>query len=150
MSLLKKFDDDLKEALKASQAERVSVLRLIKSAVKNRQIDKSGELSEEEIISVLTTMVKQRRESIEQFTKGNRMDLAQKEERELALLQAYMPQQLGHDEIDRIISEAIKEAAAAGPQDMGKVMRIVMPRLRGVADGKYVNQRVKELLETLR
>ncbi len=150
MSLLKRFDDDLKTALKASEAERVSVLRLIKSAVKNKQIDKGRELSEEEIISVLSTMIKQGRESIEQFTKANRMDLAQKEEREIAFLQAYMPQQLSHEEIDKIISEAIKEAAAGGPQEMGKVMRIVMPRLKGVADGKYVNERVRELLEAMK
>ncbi len=150
MSLLKKFDDDLKEALKASQAERVSVLRLIKSAVKNKQIDKGGELSEEEIISVVSSMIKRGRESIEQFTKANRMDLARKEEKEVALLQAYLPQQLSHEETDRIISEAIKEAAAGGPHDMGKVMRIVMPKLKGLADGKYVNERVKELLEALK
>ncbi|HWR58167.1 MAG TPA: GatB/YqeY domain-containing protein [Thermodesulfovibrionales bacterium] len=147
MSLLKRFDDDLKEALKASEAERVSILRLVRSAFKNKQIDKGRELSEEEIISVLSTMIKQGRESIEQFTRANRMDLAQKEEREVAFLQSYMPQQLSHEEIDGIISEAIKEAAAIGAQEMGKVMRIVMPKLKGVADGKYVNQRVKELLE---
>ncbi len=150
MSLLKKFDDDLKTALKASEAERVSILRLIKSAVKNKQIDKGRELSEEEIISVLSTMIKQGRESIEQFTKANRMDLAQKEERDIAVLQAYMPRQLSSEEIDKIISEAIKEAAAGGPQDMGKVMRIVMPKVKGLADGKHVNQRVKELLEAVK
>jgi uncharacterized protein YqeY len=150
MSLLKRFDDDLKTALKASEAERVSILRLVKSAVKNKQIDKGSELSEEEIISVLSTMIKQGRESIDQFTKGNRMDLAQREERDIAVLQAYMPQQLSLEKIDMIISESIKETAAAGPQDMGKVMRIVMPRVKGVADGKYVNQRVKELLEAVK
>ncbi len=149
MSLLKKFDDDLKTALKASEAERVSILRLIKSAVKNKQIDKGRELSEEEIISVLSTMIKQGRESIEQFTKANRMDLAQKEERDIVVLQAYMPRQLSSEEIDKIISAAIKEAAAGGPQDMGKVMRIVMPKVKGLADGKHVNQRVKELLEAV-
>ncbi len=150
MSLLKRFDDDLKAALKASEAERVSILRLAKSAVKNKQIDKGRELSEEEIISVLSTMIKQGRESIEQFTKAGRMDLTQKEERDIAVLQSYMPRQLSTEEIDIIISEAIKEAAAGGPQEMGKVMRIIMPRVKGVADGKYVNQRVKELLEAVK
>ena len=148
MSLLKRFDDDLKEAMKASDARKVSVLRLVKAAVKNRQIEKGGELADEEIVTVLATMIKRGRESIEQFTKGGRSDLVQKEEAEVAVLQSYMPPQLSNDEIDGIISEAIKEAGAKSPQDMGKVMRILMPRMKGIADGKYVNQRVKEMLES--
>ena len=148
MSLLKRFDDDLKEALKASESAKVSILRMVKATVKNRQIEKGRELTDDEIVSVLSSMVKQGRESMEQFTKAGRMDLARKEEQEVAILQSYMPQQLSHDELDRIISDAIQEASARTPQDMGKVMRILMPRVKGVADGKYVNQRVKELLES--
>lgn len=148
MSLLKRFDDDLKEALKASESRKVSILRMVKAAVKNKQIEKGRELSDDEIISVLSTMVKQGRESIEQFTKGGRMDLAQDEEREVAILQAYMPQQLDHGEIDRLISDAIRESYAKSVQDIGKVMRVLMPKVKGAADGKYVNQRVKELLES--
>jgi len=148
MSLLKRFDDDLRKALKASESAKVSVLRMVKAAAKNKQIEKGRELTDDEIVSVLSSMVKQGRESIEQFTKGGRMDLARNEEREVAILQAYMPQQLSHDELDRIILDAIQEASARTPQDMGKVMRVLMPRVKGVADGKYVNQRVKELLES--
>lgn len=148
MSLLKRFDNDLREALKASESAKVSVLRMVKAAAKNKQIEKGRELTDDEIVSVLSSMVKQGRESIEQFTKGGRMDLARNEEREVAILQAYMPQQLSHDELDRIILDAIQEASARTPQDMGKVMRVLMPRVKGVADGKYVNQRVKELLES--
>ncbi len=148
MSLLKRFDDDLRKALKASESAKVSVLRMVKAAAKNKQIEKGRELTDDEIVSVLSSMVKQGRESIEQFTKAGRMDLARNEEREVAILQAYMPQQLSHDELDRIILDAIQEASARTPQDMGKVMRVLMPRVKGVADGKYVNQRVKELLES--
>ena len=147
MSLLKRFDDDLKQALKTSERSKVSVIRMVKAAVKNAQIEKGRELTDEEIISVLFTMAKQRRESIEQFTRGSRADLVRNEEQELGILQSYMPQQLGNDEIERMIHDAIRESSAAGAQDMGKVMRILMPRIKGLADGKYVNQRVKELLE---
>jgi len=148
MSLLRRFDDDLKQALKAAERSKVSVIRMVKAAVKNAQIEKGRELTDEEIISVLFTMAKQRRESIEQFTRGSRADLVRNEEQELGILQSYMPQQLGNDEIERMIHDAIRESSAAGAQDMGKVMRILMPRIRGLADGKYVNQRVKELLES--
>lgn len=148
MSLLKRFDDDLREALKASKSESVSVLRMVKAAVKNKQIEKGRELSDDEIISVLSTMVKQGRESIDQFMKAGRTDLVQKEEREVSLLQTYMPRQLERDELDRIISDAIRETSAQGLKDMGKVMRMVMSATKGAADGKYVNQRVKELLES--
>ena len=146
MSLLKRFDEDLKGAMKASDKLTVSVLRMAKSSVKNKQIDKGRELTDEEILTVLSSMIKQRRESIEQYTKAARMDLAQTEEQEVAILQTYMPRQLSNDEIDKIIQSAIDESSAKGGQDMGKVMRIVMPKITGVADGKYVNQRVKELL----
>jgi uncharacterized protein YqeY len=148
MSLLKRLDDDLKTALKASESVRVSILRMVKAAVKNRQIEKGRELTDDEIVSVLSHMVKQGRESIDQFTKAGRTDLALKEEKEVAILQAYLPQQLSHEDIDLIILDAIKESSASSSRDMGKVMSILMPRIRGVADGKYVNQRVKELLES--
>jgi hypothetical protein len=148
MSLLKRFDDDLKQALKTSERSKVSVIRMVKAAVKNVQIEKGRELSDDEVLSVLSTMAKQRRESIEQFTKGGRADLVQSEEQELSILQSYMPQQLTHDEIEKLIRDAIRESSATGAQDMGKVMRILMPKIKGIADGKYVNQRVKELLES--
>jgi uncharacterized protein YqeY len=148
MSLVKRFDDDLKQALKASEGAKVSILRMVKAAVKNKQIEKGRELTDDEIVSVLSSMVKQGRESVEQFTKAGRMDLVRNEEQEIAILQTYLPQQLSREELDRIILDAIKEASAKTPQDMGKVMRVLMPRVKGVADGKYVNQRVKELLES--
>jgi uncharacterized protein YqeY len=147
MSLLQKFDDDLKLALKASDRLKVSVLRMAKAALKNRQIDKRGELTEEDIISVISTLAKQRRESIEQFSKAEREDLAEKERQELLILQSYLPKQLTTEELDAIIVETIEETSSKGIEDFGKVMRLVMPRVKGAADGKIVNQRVKALLE---
>ncbi len=149
MSLLQKFDDDLKRALKASDSLKVSVLRLAKAALKNKQIDKGEELSDDEIISTISTLSKQRRESIELFSKGGREDLAEKERQELAILQSYLPKQLTPEELDAIIAEAIKESSAGGLKEIGKVMRLVMQRVKGAADGKIVNQRVKELLEKM-
>ena len=147
MSLLQKLDDDLKVALKTSDTLKVSVLRIAKAALKNKQIDKRAELTEDDIISVVSTLSKQGRESIEQFSKGGREDLAEKERQELTILQSYLPKQLTTEELDIIVSEAIKESLSEGIKDVGKVMRLVMPRVKGAADGKIVNQRVKALLE---
>ena len=148
MPLLQQLDDDLKAAMKASEGLKVSVLRMAKSALKYRQIEKGDALSGEDILSVLSGLSKQRRESIEQFSKSGREDLAEKERQELSILQSYLPQQLTPEEIDRIIVEAIKESSAAGIKDMGKVMRLAIPRMKGAADGKVVSQRVKDILET--
>ena len=148
MSLQQKIEDDFKAAMKASNRLKVSVLRMVKAAIKNKQIEKRAELSEDDILSVLSSLSKQRMESIEQFSKGGREDLAEKERQELAILQSYLPKQLTPEELDTIIIEAIQESSAQGIiKDMGKVMRLVMPRVRGAADGKIVNQRVRELLE---
>jgi len=147
MSLLQKLDDDLKRALKASDSLKVSVLRLTKAALKNKQIDKREELSDDEILSVISTLSKQRRESIELFSKGGREDLAEKERQELAILRSYLPKQLTPEELDAIIAQAIRESSSGGLKEIGKVMRLVMQRVKGAADGKIVNQRVKELLD---
>ena len=147
MSLQQRLDDDLKGAIKSSDKLKTSVLRMLKAAIKNKQVEKNRELSEEEVISVISTLSKQRRESIELFSKGGREDLADKEKQELLILQAYLPSQLTPDQLDRLIVETIQESSAEGVKDMGKVMRLLMPRIKGAADGKLVNQRVKELLE---
>jgi len=146
MSLLKKLDEDLITALKKSDKLKLSVLRMVKAAVKNQQIDKGRELQDEEILAIFSTLAKQRRESIEQFLKGGRDDLVQQETLELAILQSYMPAQLSAQEIDAVIFQAIKESSAKNEGDMGKVMKILAPRIKGVADGKRVNNRVRELL----
>jgi uncharacterized protein YqeY len=120
---------------------------MVKAAIKNRQVEKQRDLSEEEIISVLLTLSKQRRESIDLFSKGGREDLADKEKQEISILQAYLPSPLTQEELDRLIIESIQESSAEGVKDIGKVMRVLMPKVKGTADGKMVNQRVKELLE---
>jgi uncharacterized protein YqeY len=147
MSLLQQLDADLKTALKGSDKLKLSVIRLVKAAVKNRQIDRGRELSDEEVLAVIASLAKQRRESIEQFSKGGRTDLAEQEEKELAILQSYMPAQLPPEELDRIIREAIQESGAKDEKEIGKVMRVLMPRIKGLADGKAVNSRTRELLQ---
>jgi len=147
MSLLQRLDEDLKVALKTSDRLKTSVIRLAKAAIHNKQVEKRGDLSKEDIIAVFSSLSKQRRESIEQFSQGGREDLAEKERQELSILQYYLPRQLTQEELDGLIIEAIEESSAEGTKDMGKVMRILMPKVKGAADGKVVNQRVKELLE---
>jgi len=147
MSLQQRLDNDLRGAIKSSDKLKTSALRMLKTAVKYKQTEKNTELSEEEIISVVSTLSKQRRESIALFLKGGREDLADKEKQELSILQSYLPDQLTPEELDRFIIEAIAESSAEGVKDIGKVMRLVMSRVKGTADGKTVNQRVKELLE---
>ena len=146
MSLLKRLDEGLKGAMKRSDPISLSALRMAKAAIKNLQIEKGRELSDEEIVGVLSTMAKQRRESIEQFSMGGREDLAERERRELAVLQSYMPEQLAADQIEQLIVQAIAESSARSEADMGRVMKLLMPKIKGVADGKWVNSRVKELL----
>lgn len=148
MSLLDRLDEDLKKAMKVSDRLRLSALRLVKAAVKNQQIEKGQPLSDEEILSVFSTLAKQRRESIEQFSKAGREDMAEQERQELQILQSYMPQQLSAEAVEALILQAIQEASARNEADMGKVMKILMPRIKGVADGKQVNNRVRELLHS--
>jgi len=148
MSLLKRLDEDLRAAMKSSDAVKLSALRMAKAAIKNLQIEKGRELSDDEIVAVLSSMAKQRRESIEQFSKGGREDLAEKERQELSVLQSYMPAQLSTDEIESLILQAIQESSARSEADMGRVMKLLMPKVKGVADGKWVNSRVKELLSS--
>jgi len=146
MSLLKKLDEDLKTALKNSDKLKLAVVRMVKAAIKNQQIDKGRELQDEEILAIFSTLAKQRRESIEQFSKGGRNDLVLQETEELEILQSYMPRQLSAEEIDAMIRQTVQESSAKSEADIGKVMKLLAPRVKGVADGKWVNSRVRELL----
>jgi hypothetical protein len=143
-----RIDTDLKEALKARDELKLSVVRMIKASLKNKSIEKMAPLTDDEVISVLSTMSKQRRESIEQFANAGRSDLVEKEKKELEIIQSYMPAQLSAEDIDEIIRAAIAETGASQPGDMGKVMKIVAPKTKGLADGKAVNRRVGELLSS--
>ncbi|MCX8027817.1 MAG: GatB/YqeY domain-containing protein [Thermodesulfovibrionales bacterium] len=149
MDILAKVDSDLKEALKQKDEIRLSVLRLIKASTKNKEIQKQSPLNEEDIISVLSSMIKQRKESIEHYQKASRSDLVQREEKEIEIIKSYLPQELSTQELDNIISEAIKESNAVSVNDIGKVMRLIMPKVKGRADGKYINERVKAFLQDL-
>jgi len=146
MSLKDKLKSDLIAAMKAKDALRLSTLRLVINTIKNKEIDSRTELDEDAVLGVLTSAVKQRRESIEQFEKAGRTDLSDKEKAELAIIQEYMPQQMGKDEVLAAVKEAVSETGAAGAKDMGKVMKALMPKVKGKADGKLVNELVKEVL----
>jgi hypothetical protein len=146
VSFPERLDAELKEALKARNELKLSVVRMIKASLKNKSIEKGSALTDDEIISVLSTLAKQRKESIDQFTLGGRKDLADREQKELAVLLEYLPTQLSPEELDALIRSAIAECGATSAQDMGKVMKIVIQKTRGSADGKVVNQRVRDLL----
>ncbi len=150
MSFLSRVDADLKAALRQSDTLKLSVLRLTKSALTYKQIEKGAELSNDEALAVIASLLKQRRESVEQYLQGGRPELADKERQEMEILQSYLPAQLGQEDPDRIITEAIAESGAQGESDLGKVMKLLMPRVKGLADGKLVNARVRELLSAPR
>jgi len=146
MSIVERINQELLAATKNRDKERLSIIRLIRSALQNRQIDKRAELTDEEALQVLSSLVKKAKESIEQFEKGNRPDLAQKERRELEIILSFMPEQLGEDELRAQLDSIIAQVGAKGPQDLGLVMKVAMERLKGRADGKMVNQVARELL----
>lgn len=148
MTLSERIASDLKEAMKAKDELKLTVLRQIKAAAMNEEIRRGKSLSEEDITGVIFSLAKSHKESIESFTKGARQDLVQKEEKELAVIMNYLPQQLGADEIRQIISDAVKETGASSAKDIGKVMGKIMPKVKGKADGGLVNSIVKEFLES--
>lgn len=146
MKFKDKISENLRTAMKAGDSASVSGLRMILAAVKNREIEKRGELDDDEYIKVLSTLAKQRGESIEMYEKGGRQDLVEREKAELALIRSFMPEQLSEDELSSLIDEAVAEVGALGPRDMGKVMKAVSPRVRGRADGKAVSDLVRKKL----
>lgn len=147
MSFTERIQKDLTEAMKAKDELRLSVLRLLKTALHNKQIEVMRPLDDALAVQVLQTLVKQRRESIEQFTKGGRADLADKEARELAILESYLPAPPSAEELDAAIQAAIAETGAASPKQMGAVVKAAKEKLAGkTVDGKVLADRVRELL----
>jgi len=134
------------EALKAGEKVRVSTLRLLTSAIRNREIEVGRELSEDEVLEIAAKEAKKRRESIEAYGAAGRQDLVDKESAELEVLQVYLPEQLSDTDIDAIVDEAIAATGATGPGEMGKVMSAVMAKAKGKADGKVIQERVKAKL----
>lgn len=147
MSLKDTITSDLTEAMKAKDAERLSTLRMVKANLMNRQIEKGGELTDEEITKALQSLVKQRRDSIEQYEKAGRTELAAKEAAEIAHIEAYLPQAATPEEIEQAVAEAVVETGASSMKDMGSVMKAAMAKLQGKsADGKMVSEAVKAKL----
>jgi uncharacterized protein len=146
MSLKEKINSEMVVAAKARDSLKLGAIRMIKTALHNREIDAKRELKEEEILQVLASIVKQRKDSIEQFKAGKRQDLVDKEEYELKVVQAFMPQQMSAEEVEAEVVAAIAEAGATSVKDMGKVMKVLMPRVSGKADGKLVSDTVKAKL----
>lgn len=149
MSLQERITSDLQQAQKKGDKARMSALRLIKSGIQYAEIAKGASLDDAGVIDVFNKEVKQRRESIEGFTKGNRSDLVEKEKTELAILLEYLPKQISRQEISEIIREVVGEVGAKGPGDKGKVMSKLMPQVKGKADGREVGAIVDELLAAL-
>jgi hypothetical protein len=146
MAFKEKMDEEMVLAAKAKDKIRLSALRMLKSGLHNREIDLKRELGEAEFLQLLSSMVKQRKDSIEQFSKGGRTDLVEKEKAELKVIEEFLPAQLSEAELDAIIEEAVREVGAEGVRDMGKVMKVLMPKLTGRADGKAIGEKVKARL----
>ena len=146
MSISQKIVEDLKGAIKAKDEALVSCLRLLKSNLKNKQVEKGKELSDEEIQSVISSLIRKGQEAAKEFRKGHREDLAIKEEQEVKVYYNYMPEQLGSEEIEAIIKETIVELSADSPKDLGRVMKAAMARMAGKAQGKEVNEIARRLL----
>ena len=143
------YDDiilDLKKSIKEQDKGRLSVLRGLKSAIKNKQVELREEPTDDQIRGVLSSEIKKRKEAIEKFGQGLRQDLVEKEEEELRILSSYLPPQLSTEEIKGVVTQAIEEISASGPKDLGRVMKSVMPKLAGRADGREVNRIARELL----
>ena len=146
MSLKQQINEDMKSAMRAKETARLGAIRLLLAAMKQREVDERIELTDADVVAIIEKMLKQRRDSISQYKAANRQDLVDVEEFEVTVLQAYMPQQLSEAEIASAIAEAIAATGAAGPQDMGKVMGVVKPKLAGRADMGKVSGLIKAQL----
>jgi uncharacterized protein YqeY len=145
-TLTARINDDVKAAMKAKDKPRLGALRLITAAIKQREVDEQITLNDEQVLVVLEKMVKQRKDSIAQYEKAGRDELAQQEAFEIGIIQDYLPEQLSDDEIDALIAEAISSSGAESMKDMGKVMGMLKPKLAGRADMGQVSQKIKQRL----
>ena len=146
-SIKERISVDMKDAMKSGDKAKLNAIRMLHAAVRKKEIDDRADLDDAGVLKVISTLVKQRQDSIEQFKAGNRQDLVDKEEAELKLLQGYMPAQMSKDELVKIVEASIAEANAKTQKDMGAVMKVLMPKVAGKADGKLVNQLVRERLQ---
>ena len=148
MSLEERLVEEMKQAMKSNDKLRLSTIRMIRSALQNKEIEVRKKLEDEDVVKVIQAMVRKGEESVEQFQTGGRMDLVEKEKKEIEILKSFLPQPLSQEEILNIIDQSIQETQASSPKDIGKVMKSVMPKIGGKADGKLINQLVKERLST--
>ncbi len=146
MDIKKQVSDAMIKAAKAKDEETLSTLRMVTAAVHNKEIDLKDQFGEQEMLQVLSSMIKQRKDSVEQFREGGRLELAEKEAKEIEVIQGFMPEQLSEEEIRAQIEKAIDAAGATSIRDMGKVMKLLMPMVTGRADGKTVGEMVKARL----
>lgn len=146
VALRDQIDADMKEAMKAKDAPRLGALRMVKNEIRKKEIDERITLDDEAVTGVLVRLVKQRQESVDQYRAGGRQDLVDKETAELTLIQSYLPEQMSEDKVRELVTAAVAQTGAASVRDMGKVMGVLMPQVKGRADGKLVNQLVKAAL----
>jgi uncharacterized protein YqeY len=149
MSILERLERDMIEATKARESERLGVIRFVRSELKNRQIELGRDLEDDDVIEVLARVAKRHNESIEQFAQGGRDDLVESERRQLAVVEAYLPEKLGEAEVAALIDSAVEETGVSGPRGLGLVMKAVMPKVKGRADGSAVKQMVQARLAEL-
>ena len=146
MSFVQKIAEDLRKAIKAKETVRISCLRLLKTSIKNREIEKGHELKDEEIQSIISSSIRKGQEAVKEFRQGGREDLAAKEEAEIGVLYGYLPEQLSPEEIEKTLREIISELSAESPNDLGKIMKVAMARMAGKAQGREVSEIAKRLL----
>lgn len=149
MNLKEKIPSDLKDALRNKRTLELNVLRMLQSAIRNQEIDNKGELDDEQVIQVISSEIKKRKDSVEEYRKVGREDAADTEEKEIEILMKYMPEQLSEEQIEKAVQSAVQQTGAKGIKDLGQVMKTVMPELKGKADGKLINRIVREKLEEL-
>ncbi|MFD2612742.1 GatB/YqeY domain-containing protein [Paenibacillus gansuensis] len=147
MSLSERLNDDMKQAMRDQDKFKLSVIRMIRSAVKNLEIDLKRSLDDNEVLDILAREIKQRKDSLQEFEKAGRDDLASQVKAEIEIIGQYLPQQLTEEEIKVIVQQTIQEVGASSKADMGKVMSALMPKTKGRADGKLVNQAVQQFLQ---
>ncbi|GIM44760.1 hypothetical protein DNHGIG_03090 [Collibacillus ludicampi] len=147
MDLRARLDADMKQAMKDKDKIRLSTIRMVRTAIKNAEIDQQKTLSEDEVLAILNRELKQRRDSLQAFESAGRVDLVEAVKQEIDVLMDYLPKQLSEDELTELVRQAIQETGASSKADMGKVMSVLMPKVKGRADGKVVNQLVQQHLQ---
>ena len=147
MSLIERLNEDMKQAMKSQDKFRLSVIRMVRSSIKNAEIERQKPLDDSEVIDILQREVKQRKDSLQDFEKAGRSDLAADASKEIDILQEYLPQQLSEEEIVEIVKQTMQETGAATKADMGRLMGALMPKVKGRADGKIVNRIAQQLLQ---